>query len=108
MSYVKLKHEGAFSPIYIVVSFKVSLVMFLLNIWLVLFINSSLDKTIFTFKNFSIVRNQVQATEEFCFHSSNYEHIKRTLDIRKIIPVIGVRIDVIKQKLKTTLDHYLC
>ena len=43
MSYVKLKHEGAFSPIYIVVSFKVSLVMFLLNIWLVLFINSSLD-----------------------------------------------------------------
>ncbi|HOA06869.1 MAG TPA: hypothetical protein PLE16_06775 [Spirochaetota bacterium] len=63
-------------------------------------INASLDKTIFTFKNFSIVRNQVQATEEFCFHSSNYEHIKRTLDIRKIIPVIGVRIDVIKQKLK--------
>ena len=61
--------------------------------------NIKIPFTIARDKN-SIVRNQVHPTDEFCFHSSNYDHIKRSLDVKKIIPIIGVRIDVVKQKLK--------
>jgi len=51
-------------------------------------IKIELGKTIFTYKNFSISRQNIEIAEDFCFHRENYNAVKGTLSLDKFNKVI--------------------
>jgi hypothetical protein len=51
-------------------------------------IKSELGKTIFTFKNYSIDRNNLEAAEDFCFHKNNYDAVKSTVQVENVKKII--------------------
>ena len=59
-------------------------------------IRTQLGVNIFTFKNFSTDKNNVELIEDFCFHKSNYDTVRTRLNlelIRKIIALHSIQIN---------------
>ncbi|MBN2157784.1 MAG: hypothetical protein JW807_00205 [Spirochaetes bacterium] len=51
-------------------------------------IKLELGKGVFTYKNFAINRQNVEVTEDFCFHRDNYEPVKKSLNLEKFNKII--------------------
>lgn len=63
-------------------------------------IKSRLGKDIFTFKNFSLDKNSMEASEDYCFHRDNYEHVRKKLDLDLIKKIVDSHSAAINRRLK--------
>jgi hypothetical protein len=63
-------------------------------------IKSRLGKDIFTFKNFSLDKNNLEISEDYCFHSDNYEHVRKKLDLELINKIVNAHSAAINRRLK--------
>lgn len=63
-------------------------------------IKSELGISLFTFKNYSIDRKNMEIVEDFCFHKDNYESVKKTLGLDKIRAIIHANQAQIDRRLK--------
>ncbi len=59
-----------------------------------------LGKDIFTFKNFYLDKNDFETSEDYCFHSDNYENVQKKLDLELIRKIIDSHSIVINRRLK--------
>ncbi len=59
-----------------------------------------LGKDIFTFKNFCLDKNGLEISEDYCFHSDNYESVRRKLDLELIKKIIESHSIAINRRLK--------
>jgi hypothetical protein len=59
-----------------------------------------LGQHVFTYKNYSMNRQGVEITEDYCFHRDNYESVKKTLSLDKIYKVISNHSVPILRRLK--------
>lgn len=64
-------------------------------------VKNLLGKDIFTFKNFSLDKNGFEINEDYCFHSDNYEHVKKKIDLEMIKNVVDAHSAAINRRLKT-------
>ncbi len=51
-------------------------------------IKLELGKSVFTYKNFSMNRQNAEIAEDYCFHHDNYDAVRKTLTLEKINRVI--------------------
>jgi hypothetical protein len=63
-------------------------------------IKMELGKSIFTFKNYRQDKNRIEYAEDYCFHASNYEKAKSSLNLKKLQDVISVYEDLVMRRLK--------
>ncbi len=63
-------------------------------------IKSRLGKDIFTFKNYSLDKNTLEISEDYCFHSDNYEHVRKKLDLELIKKIVNAHSAAINRRLK--------
>ncbi len=63
-------------------------------------IKSELGRSIFTFKNYNVDRNQVEWAEDFCFHSQNYQAVKDTLSLDTLKTIISQYSELVLRRLK--------
>ena len=63
-------------------------------------IKSRLGKDIFTFKNYSLDKNNLEINEDYCFHSDNYEHVRKKLDLELIKKIVNAHSAAINRRLK--------
>ncbi len=64
-----------------------------------------LNKQLFVYKTYSFNKGVIIDTGDLCFHSSNYNNVKKALDITKIKIIIGVHRDIILKGLKNFGIH---
>ena len=63
-------------------------------------IKSQIGKNIFSFKNFTLARNNNESIEDYCFHKDNYEAVKKILDNTKLSKIISKHPSMINRHLK--------
>jgi len=63
-------------------------------------VQSQLGSSIFTFKNFSLDKNDLELVEDYCFHKKNYESVKMKIDIDGIKKVVEENEPAIDRRLK--------
>lgn len=63
-------------------------------------IKSELGKSIFTFKNYNVDRNQVEWAEDFCFHAKNYQAVKDSLNLDTLKTIISQYSELVIRRLK--------
>lgn len=63
-------------------------------------IKMELGKSIFTFKNFRQDKNRIEYAEDYCFHASNYEKAKLSLNFKKLQEIISAYEDLVMRRLK--------
>ena len=63
-------------------------------------IKAELGKSIFTFKNHNIDRNQVEWAEDFCFHAQNYQAVKDSLNLSTLKTIISQYSELVLRRLK--------
>ncbi len=63
-------------------------------------VKTKLGKDVFTFKNYSLDKNGFEINEDYCFHSSNYEHVKKKIDIEMIKNIVDAHSAAINRRLK--------
>ncbi len=63
-------------------------------------IKSELGKSIFTFKNYNVDRNQVEWAEDFCFHAQNYQAVKNSLNLDTLKTIISQYSELVIRRLK--------
>jgi len=63
-------------------------------------IKTRLGKDIFTFKNFSLDKNSMEISEDYCFHSDNYEHVRKKIDLELIKKIVDSHSAAINRRLK--------
>ncbi|HOT44475.1 MAG TPA: hypothetical protein PLM53_02660 [Spirochaetota bacterium] len=51
-------------------------------------IKMELGKSVFTYKNYSMNRQNMEIAEDYCFHHDNYDAVRKTLTLEKINKVI--------------------
>ncbi len=59
-----------------------------------------LGTDIFTFKNFCLDKNGLEKSEDYCFHSNNYENVRKKLDLELIKKIIDSHSIAINRRLK--------
>ncbi len=64
-------------------------------------VKNQLGKDVFTFKNYSLDKNSFEINEDYCFHSSNYEHVKKKIDIEMIKTIVDAHSAAITRRLKS-------
>jgi len=64
-------------------------------------VKTKLGKDVFTFKNYSLDKNGFEINEDYCFHSSNYEHVKKKIDIEMIKNIVDAHSAAINRRLKS-------
>lgn len=62
-------------------------------------VKKELGKNIFTFKNYSIDKNKIEWAEDFCFHTANYESVKKSLNLETLKNIISIYADSVKREL---------
>lgn len=63
-------------------------------------VRNLLGTTIFTFKNFSLDKNGLEMTEDYCFHRNNYDSVKMKIDLEGMIRIIELNGPAIDRRLK--------
>lgn len=63
-------------------------------------IKSELGTTIFTFKHYTIDKNQIELAEDYCFHADNYQAVKTTLNFKTLKNIIAQHADMLLRRLK--------
>ena len=63
-------------------------------------VKMELGTSIFTFKHFSLDKNQFEHTEDYCFHQHNYEQVRSKLNMDELKNIISVHSTLINRRLK--------
>jgi len=63
-------------------------------------IKSELGKNIFTFKSHVIDKNNLEYSEDFCFHHKNYDSVKKSLNIDNLKKIISANSALISRRLQ--------
>ncbi len=63
-------------------------------------IKSEVGKSIFTFKNYTIERNNYEKAEDLCFHNDNYDAVKKSLNVENLKKIIAAQSVQIARRLK--------
>lgn len=63
-------------------------------------IKMELGKSLFTFKNYRQDKNRIEYAEDYCFHASNYEKVKSSLNFKKLQEIISSYEDLVMRRLK--------
>ncbi len=63
-------------------------------------IKSELGKNAFTFKNYHIDKQDIETTEDFCFHVDNYNSVKSTINTEKLKEIVSIHSAQINRRLK--------
>ncbi len=63
-------------------------------------ITSEINKNIFVFKNFLLDNNNLERTEDYCFHQNNFESVKKKLLNDELKKIITAHNDLIKRRLQ--------
>jgi hypothetical protein len=63
-------------------------------------VTSEINKNIFVFKNYLLDSNNLEKTEDYCFHQSNIESVKKKLLTDELKKIISTHNELIKRRLK--------
>lgn len=63
-------------------------------------IKLQLGKQIFTFKNFSLDKNRMEYTEDYCFHADNYDAVRNSINIKRLKDIMSNYTEFIMRRLK--------
>ncbi len=63
-------------------------------------VKSEIGKSIFTFKNYALARNNFEIVEDFCFHRDHYNSVKKTLNIEAIKKIISANSTLVNRRLQ--------
>lgn len=63
-------------------------------------IKLQLGKQIFTFKNYSLDKNRMEYTEDYCFHADNYDAVRNSINIKRLKDIMSNYSEFIMRRLK--------
>jgi len=63
-------------------------------------VKAQLGINIFTFKNFSLDKNELELVEDYCFHRHNYDSVKMKIDLEGIKRIIELNAPALDRRLK--------
>ena len=63
-------------------------------------VKDQLGINIFTFKNFSLDKNELEMVEDYCFHKNNYDAVKMKIDLDDIKRIVEINEAAIDRRLK--------
>ncbi len=63
-------------------------------------IKEELGTQVFTFKHYSLDKNQAEITEDYCFHLSNYEAVKNRFSSDELRKVMSLHMEPIMRRMK--------
>ena len=63
-------------------------------------IHKGLGKTFFTYNHFVAEKGKIEAAEEYCFHSSNYDPVKKSLNLTAFRSIVATYNELVKNRLK--------
>jgi hypothetical protein len=63
-------------------------------------IQKGLGKEFFTYNHYFVEKNRLESAEEYCFHASNYESVKNTLNMQQFLTIIATYGDLVKNRLR--------
>lgn len=63
-------------------------------------IRKGLGSQFFTYNHYVLDKGKIESSEEYCFHSVNYDHVKKSLNLGQLMGFVGTYSELVKSRLR--------